>query len=116
MKQWRKQAPDSRRLPKAFAEFLKLLLEPLGQTTPEKRKVLLDVGDLGLPCLEVHIHERLHVLRRDPESREIQVPVLRHQADRRLLGADLPFHPLADPFEHAAVVAEAWPQESAFRA
>ena len=47
---------------------------------------------------------------------EIEVSVLRHEADGRLLRADLPVHSLAHPLEHAAVVAETRPEEPALSA
>jgi hypothetical protein len=55
------QIAGGENLPQPFPELLKLPFQALRQPAPEKRKVLLDVRDLGFPRLQVHFHEGLHV-------------------------------------------------------
>src|SRR6476661_1037774 len=94
-------------------EILELSTDAGRELVAELGEVLLDLRQLGRQRVGVDAQQLVEVGGVDVEAVGVQVGGRRHEAERGLLGAALAVGATEDPLEHAAVLAEARPQEAA---
>src|SRR3954451_23347830 len=102
---------DQPALRQPVLEDLQLVPHGAGQLVAELLEPLGDLRDLGLPLVLVHPQRLLDLLAGHAQARDVQRVRRRNVPDRRLLGSGGALEALDDPLEHAAVLAEARPQE-----
>src|SRR5947208_17195104 len=68
-------------------------------------------GDLFLPFLVIEAKEFVNRIMINVELGQIEVVRARQPTDRRLECATISLAPVDDPFEHAHVFTETWPEE-----
>src|SRR4051812_10791010 len=91
-------------------QVIELFPQSRRQTIAELCEMLFEIRDFRLPGGQIEAQELFDILRRDLQAVEIDIALIRQVADGCLSAAVLALKPLAHPFEHAAVVAEARPE------
>src|SRR5215210_3851526 len=102
-------------LSEPLLQRLELAEQLAGQALAEPVEVLAHLRELLLPCLDVHLEQLLHRLVGDVEPARIDRPGRGQPADRGTPGPCAVVAAAEDPGEHAAVLAEARPDELVVR-
>src|SRR5438874_13810698 len=102
--------PSLRSSAKPFAQVVELLLERARQIIAEFRVVSRDVVGFPFPARGIHRDELGEVFGRNVETGEVERLRRWQNADGCFLPAGGPFGTLANPLQHAAVVAVTGPE------
>src|SRR4029077_6873134 len=100
---------------KALFQRIDLFIQSLGKTIAEVREVLLDERHFRQPTLDVYTEKLLNMRALYVETSGIEIGDLGNPADWGLRGVHLSVTTLKNPFQNAAVFAEARPQKLAIR-
>src|ERR671915_2510541 len=92
---------------------LELAPQLVRQRVAKAREVLVDLRELHLPLLRVNLQQLLHLGRRQVQARGLDRAWRGHEPDGGLHGVRLAVAAAEDPGQHAAVVAQAGPDELA---
>src|SRR5690606_26105602 len=97
----------------ALFQRLELVLQLLRQLVAELGEVIAELWELLLVELGVDGEQLAHLLLGDVDARGVDRALGRQQPDRRLDRLRLALAAAEDPLQHAAVLAEAGPEEVA---